>query len=77
VGKHSKQSRHTTQPRGAVEMIDTGGTAHLVTVTAAEHGLHRGRYTTMCAEEILPGALVARMARWCPLCAPIPAQRSR
>jgi hypothetical protein len=60
-----------------IEMVDHAGTAHFLTVAAAEHGMPAGRYTTMCREQILPGALVASMARWCPLCAPIPAQRSR
>lgn len=77
MGKHSKQrGRHTTQPRRAIEMVDTGGTAHLLSVAAAETGLPRGRYTTLCAEEILPAALVARVARYCRLCVPIPAPGS-
>ncbi len=49
-----------------IEMVDHTGTAHFLTVDAAADGL----------AVILPGALVARMARWCPLC-PVPTQRSR
>jgi hypothetical protein len=58
-----------------IEMVDHTGTAHFLTVDAAADGLPHGRYTALCAEVILPGALVARMARWCPLCVPIPTQR--
>jgi hypothetical protein len=48
-----------------IEMVDHTGTAHFLTVDAAADGLPRGRYTAVCSEEILPGVLVARMARWC------------
>lgn len=75
MGRHSK--RRQTQPRRTVEMVDTTGTAHLLSVAAAENGLPRGRYTTLCGEDVQPAALVAREARYCRLCAPIPTQRSR
>ena len=58
-----------------IEMVDHTGTAHFLTVDAAADGRSRGRYTAVCSERILPGALVAKVARWCPLCVPIPTQR--
>jgi hypothetical protein len=58
-----------------IELVDHTGTAHFLTVDAAADGLSRGRYIAVCTEEILPGALVARMACWCPLCVPVPTQR--
>ena len=78
MGRHSK-GRHTTQCRtvDTVQLVDTGGTAHLVTVAAAEHGLPLGRYTAVCGTNVVPAALIAREARYCRLCAPIPAQRCR
>jgi hypothetical protein len=61
-----------------VEMVDTPtGTEHYLTLAAAENGLPQGRYTAICGEDVLPAALVAREARYCRLCVPIPAQRSR
>jgi hypothetical protein len=60
-----------------IEMVDHTGTAHFLTVDAAEHGMPAGRYTALCGEDVLPAALVAREARYCRLCTPIPAQRSR
>jgi hypothetical protein len=81
VGRHSKP-KHRPQSDEAkrqrtrtIEMVDTVGTAHFLTIDAAVDGRPRGRYTAMCREEILPGALVARRARWCPLCIPVPTQR--
>lgn len=58
-----------------IEMVDHTGTAHFLTVQAATEGMPGGRYTAMCSERILPGALVAKVARWCPLCVPVPTQR--
>jgi hypothetical protein len=77
MARHRLPGRHETIPvvRRTIEMVDTAGTAHFLTLDAAAHGRPRGRYTAMCREEILPGALVARRARWCPLCIPIPTQR--
>jgi len=75
MGRHSKG--HTPQRQRTVEMVDNAGTAHLLTVDAAETGLPRGRYTALCGEGVVPAALVAREVRYCRLCAPIPAQRSR
>jgi hypothetical protein len=80
MGRHSKQpGRHVPQRRtvATVELVDTTGTAHRVTLDAATDGLSRGRYTTVCGGDVLPAALVAREARYCRLCAPIPAQRTR
>jgi hypothetical protein len=80
MGKHSKQQgRRTAQRRtiATLELVDTTGTAHRVTVDAAADGLPRGRYATVCGGDVLPAALVARAARFCRLCAPIPSQRSR
>ncbi len=80
MGKHSKQQgRHVPQRRtiATVDLVDVNGTAHRVTVDAAADGLSRGRYATVCGGDVLPAALVAREARYCRLCAPIPAQRSR
>ncbi len=80
MGRHSK-GRHTTPQQrstvATVQVVDTTGTAHLVTLEAATDGLSRGRYTTICGGDVLPAALVAREARHCRLCAPIPAQRFR
>jgi hypothetical protein len=79
MGKHSKQQgRRTAQRRtiATVELVDVTGTAHRVTVDAAADGLPRGRYATVCGGDVLPAALVARAARFCRLCAPIPSQRS-
>lgn len=75
MGRHSpdylaKQRRHT------VEMVDTTGTAHLLTTDAAADGYRHGRYLAVCGEDVVPAALVAKMARYCPLC-PVPAQRRR
>jgi hypothetical protein len=84
MGKHRK-TRHRLPGRPetisgvqrTIEMVDTAGTAHLRTIDAAASGLPRGRYTALCGEDVLPAALVAREARYCRLCAPIPAQRPR
>ena len=80
MGKHSKQQGHrTTQRRtiATVELVDTTGTAHRVTVDAAADGLPRGTYATLCGTDVVAAALVARAARHCRLCDPIPTQRSR
>lgn len=66
--------QESCSPR-TIEMVDHTGTAHFRTVDAAADGLPQGRYTAVCSEEILPGALVARMTRWCPLSIPLPTQR--
>ncbi|MDQ2883999.1 MAG: hypothetical protein M3Y48_23320 [Actinomycetota bacterium] len=58
-------------------MVDVTGTEHLVAPDAAADGLHRGLYSTLCGADVVPAALVARAARYCRLCAPIPAQRGR
>ncbi len=59
-------------------MVDARtGTEHRLTVDAAAEGLLRGRYAALCGEEVLPAALVARAARYCRLCPPIPIQRTR
>jgi hypothetical protein len=78
MARHRLPGRHQTTPvvQHTIEMVDTAGTAHFLTIDAAADGRPRGRYTAICGEEILPGALVARGARWCPLCIPIPTQRS-
>ncbi|HEY3690802.1 MAG TPA: hypothetical protein VGL46_10920 [Pseudonocardiaceae bacterium] len=79
MGRHSKQRRDTTQRRTVetLELVNTTGTAHRVTVDAAADGLPRGRYATVCGGDVLPAALVAKQARYCRLCAPVPTQRSR
>jgi hypothetical protein len=80
-GKHRKpqQGHRTAQRRtiATVELVDVTGTAHRVTVDAAADGLPRGRYTTVCGGDVLPAALVARAARFCRSCAPIPSQGTR
>jgi hypothetical protein len=75
--KHRLEKCQENRQRRTIEMVDHTGTAHFLTVDAAEHGMPAGRYTTLCAEEILPAALVARVARYCRLCVPIPAPRFR
>jgi hypothetical protein len=80
MGKHSKQpGRHAPQRRTitTVELVDVNGTAHRVTVDAAADGLPRGTYATLCGTDVVAAALVAREARFCRLCAPLPTQRSR
>jgi hypothetical protein len=80
MGKHSKQPGHRTPRRrtiATVELVDVTGTAHRVTVDAAADGLPRGTYATVCGTDVVAAALVARAARFCRLCAPIPAQRTR
>lgn len=79
MGRHRKGRHATPQQRRTVttvQLVDTSGTAHLVTLDAAADGLSRGRYTTLCGGDVLPTALVARATRHCRLCAPVPAQRS-
>ena len=81
MGRHSpaylaQQRCHAG--RHAVEMVDARtGTAHFLTIDAAADGLPRGQYVAICGEEVVPAALVAREARYCRLCAPLPVQRSR
>ena len=67
MGRHGK-GPHTPQQQRRT--VDTTGTAHLVAVGAAAGEPPRGRYPAICGED----ALVARQARHCRLCAPIPAQ---
>ncbi|MGB7797359.1 MAG: hypothetical protein WBL53_14055 [Pseudonocardiaceae bacterium] len=79
MGRHSKQQGNRTPQRrtiATVELVDTTGTAHRVTVDAAANGLPRGTYATLCGTEVVPAALVTPEARRCRLCSPIPAQRS-
>jgi hypothetical protein len=73
--QHRLEKRHEGRQWRTVEMVDRSGTAHFLRLAAAENGQPRGRYTAVCREEILSGALVARMARWCPLCVPVPTHR--
>jgi hypothetical protein len=77
--RHQLPRRHETARvvQRTIEMVDHTGTAHFLTLTAAESGLPRGRYVAICGEDLVPAALVAREARYCRLCAPVPAQRSR
>jgi hypothetical protein len=74
--KHRLEKRQISRQQRTIEMVDHTGTAHFLTVDAAEHGMPAGRYTALCGEDVLPAALVAREARYCRLCTPIPAQRS-
>jgi hypothetical protein len=78
MGRHSK-GRHLPQRRmiETLELVDVTGTAHRVTVDAAADGLPRGTYVTLCGTDVVAAALVARAARFCRLCAPVPTQRSR
>jgi hypothetical protein len=80
MGKHSKpQGRRTAQRRtiATLELVDVNLTAHRITVDAAADGLRRGRYATLCGTDVVAAALVARAARFCRLCAPIPSPRRR
>jgi hypothetical protein len=80
MGRHSKQQGHRTPQRRTIatlELVDVTGTAHRVTVDAAAAGLPRGTYATLCGTDVVAAALVARAARFCRLCAPIPSQRTR
>lgn len=80
MGKHSKPQGRRTAPRrtiATVELVDTSGVAHRVSIDAAADGLRRGTYATLCGGDVLPAALVARAVRFCRLCSPIPAQRTR
>jgi hypothetical protein len=79
MGRHSKQQGHRTAQRrtiSTVELVDISGTAHRVTVDAAADGLTAGRYATVCGTDVVAAAMVARAARSCRLCAPIPSQRT-
>lgn len=78
MGRHSK-GRHPPQRLtiATVKMVDTSGTAHLVSVAAAADGLPRGTYATLCGTDVVPSAMVTREARHCRLCTPVPTQRSR
>jgi hypothetical protein len=62
--------RAARRPKGASMgrhiSMDTGGTAHQVTVDAAADGLPRGRYITVCGCDVLPAAMVTHGARHCP-----------
>jgi hypothetical protein len=73
---HSRQQPQRA-PVKTVEMVDHAGTAHFLTIDAAERGLPLGKYMTLCASEIQPAALVAEMTRYCRLCLglPVPTQR--
>jgi hypothetical protein len=75
--RHRLPGRHETTRavQRTIEMVDNAGTAHFLTIDAAENGKPQGRYTALCAQEIVPGALIAKVARWCPLCIPVPTQR--
>jgi hypothetical protein len=82
MGRHSKpppDRRRTAQRRAiaTVELVDVNLVAHRVTVDDAALGLPLGRYTTVCGGDVLPAAMVARAARFCRLCTPIPSQRTR
>ncbi|MDQ2880462.1 MAG: hypothetical protein M3Y48_04150 [Actinomycetota bacterium] len=78
MGRHSKRHGRHTPRRHTIAMVDVHtGTEHLLTPDAAADGLPRGRYSALCGEDVVPAALVAREARFCRLCTPIPAQRSR
>lgn len=73
MGRHSPDYL-AQQRRRTIEMVDTTGTAHLLTTDAAADGYRQGRYIAVCGDDVVPAALVATMARYCPLC-PVPAQR--
>jgi hypothetical protein len=75
-GKHRLHKGQVSTERTIV-MVNRDGTAHLLTANAAENGLPKGRYTAVCSGDVLPAALVAREARYCRLCVPIPVPRSR
>jgi hypothetical protein len=60
-----------------IEMVDHTGTAHFLTLAAAENGLPQGWYVAICGEDVVPAALIAREARYCRLCAPISTQKPR
>lgn len=81
MGRHSKPQPDRRTPRrrtvATMELVDTTGTAHRVTVDAAADGLPAGRYATLCGTDVVAAALVARATRYCKLCVPIPAQRTR
>ena len=78
MGRHSK-GRHPPQRLtiATVEMVDTSGTAHLVSVAAAADGLPRGTYATLRGTDVVPAAMITREARHCRLCTLVPTQRSR
>lgn len=78
MGRHSK-GRHPPQRLtiATVKMVDTSGTAHLVSVVAAADGLPRGTYATLRGTDVVPAVMITREARHCRLCTPAPTQRSR
>lgn len=70
MGRHSK-GRHTPpQQHGMVETVeiaDTTGTTHLLTVDAAADGLPRSRYTAIRDVDVLPAALRLAITADCAL----------
>lgn len=79
MGKHSPDyvARQLAMQLGRwpTEVVDASLTAHTVPEEACVVGRSEGRYVAICGEKILPAALVAKQARYCSLCIPIPAQR--
>lgn len=76
MGRHSRQGVPQRRAVESIELVDISGTAHRVTANAAVDGLRRGTYATVCGTSVMASALAAKQARYCRLCAPLPAQRS-
>ena len=83
TGKHRLRNRrvqtqHITRHR-AVEVVDARTlTTHFLTMDALATGrLPKGRYITLCGQDVLPASLVEPGRNRCLSCAPIPIQRLR
>jgi hypothetical protein len=81
AGRHRLKGRrvqHTTRHR-TIELVDARTlTAHFLTMDALAAGrLPKGRYITLCGQDVLPASLAEPGRNRCQLCVSIPSQRSR
>jgi hypothetical protein len=82
AGRHRLKGRSVVQRTArhrAVEVVDARTlTVHFLTMDALAAGrLPRGRYITLCGQEVLPASLIEPGRNRCKLCVSIPSQRSR
>jgi hypothetical protein len=72
------QTQRTTRHR-TVEVVDARTlTAHCLTMDALAAGrLPKGRYITLCGQDVLPASLAEPGRNRCLSCVPIPSQRTR
>jgi hypothetical protein len=79
AGRHRLKSVQRTVRHRAVEVVDARTlTAHFLTMEALATGrLPKGCYIALCGQDVLPASLAEPGRSRCPLCVPIPSQRSR